>query len=341
MIRRVDYRVDVLRDGAPLCTLDMPSPPSVTAALSADIKMSMQASVRYDPRVDYARDALRLVMLIDGQAYPVGEFYVGTAPSSYSAAGVRYDSVEAYDGSYLLTLQRTETILHFDKGTRYTQIIDGLLLGAGIVRRLLSPSDAELLTDREDWDIGTPFLTIINQLLTEINYAPVRFDARGYALIQPLAEPRAANIRYRYGGRGEPLIVRPASSSVDLFGQPNVFIVTCANPDLPAPMIATAVNDNALSALSTLRTGRRIAQKYAVDNIASQADLDAYAAALRDASILRGQTVTVETQAEPGHAIGDVVAIQHDALGGIYRETAWSLTPENTMPHTLERLILA
>lgn len=341
MIRRVDYRIDVLRSGAPLCQLALPEPPSVTAALSAEIKMSMSAVVRHDPHVDYARDALRLVMVIDGAFYPVGEFYVGSAPSSYSAAGVRYDNIEAYDGGYLLTLSRTEFILHFSRGMKYTQIIDGLLQTAGIFRRILQPSEAVLLTDREDWDVGTPYLEILNQLLAEINYAPVRFDARGYALIMPLAEPRAASVRYSYGGRGEPLLVRPASSALDLFRQPNVFIVTCANPDLPAPMTATAVNDNALSSISTIRTGRRIAQKFSVDNIASQTDLDLYAAALRDASILRGQTVQIETQAEPGHAIGEIVAIQHKELGGIYRETAWNLSPGNAMQHTLERLILA
>lgn len=340
MTRRIDYRVEVLRRGAPLCVLQAASPPSVTAALNAEIHMSMSGTFRHDPRVDYFQDALRLIMTINGEDRAVGEFYVGTAPTSYTEAGVRFDSVEAYDGCFLLTLARTETILHYDAGTSYQSIIDGLLIEAGILHRIFMPTAAVTQTAREDWDVGTPYLQIINQLLTEINYAPVRFDARGYAILEPLAEPRAANIRYRYGGPGETLLARPASATVDLFGQPNVFIVTCSNPDLPAPMTATAVNDNPLSALSTIRTGRRIAQRYSVDNIASQEDLQLYADSIRDASILRGQTVQITTEADPGHSTGEVVAIQHDALGGIYRETAWSLTPGDQMEHTIERLIL-
>lgn len=340
MSRNVDWRVEAIRNGAPLCRLKMPSAPSVTASLDAEIKMSFSGTVRHDDRVDYARDALRLIMTIDGEDLPVGEFYVGSAPQSYTDAGILFDTVDAYDGCYILASTRTEQILHYDAGTSYMQIIDSLLQSAGILRVMRTPSDAVTQTAREDWDVGTDYLSIINQILSEINYGPVRFDARGYCLIQPLAEPRAANVRYRYGSKGETKIARAVTTSVDLFGQPNVFIVVCANPDLAAPLISTAVNDNALSALSTIRTGRRIAQKYQVDNIASQEALDIYAQSLRDASILRSQTVQITTQTEPGHALGEVVAVQHEAVGGIYREAAWNLTPGGTMEHTLQRLIL-
>lgn len=341
MTRQIDWRIEVLRRGVPVCTLQPTQAPQITASLDADIKMSMSAIVRHDERVDYMRDTLRPVMLIDGETHELGEFFVGAAPASWSDAGVRFDSIEAYDGCYILSTTRTEEILHFDKGSGYKTAIDGLLIAAGITRRILSPTSAVFLTEREDWDVGTDYLSILNRLLHEINFAPVRFDARGYALLQPLDEPRTSAVRWHYGGPGQTLVARPASAAMDLFGQPNVFIVTCANPELAAPMTATAVNDNPLSMLSTLRVGRRIAQRYSVDNIASQEDLEIYARTLRDTSILRGQTVQITTQAEPGHAIGEIVAVQHDAVGGIYRETAWNLSPDGQMEHTLQRLILA
>ena len=40
--------------------------------------------------------------------------------------------------------------------------------------------------------------------------------------------------------------------------------------------------------------------------------------------------------------VGDIVAVDDPVLGGIYRETAWSIAPGagESMTHTLERLIL-
>lgn len=269
-------------------------------------------------------------------------FLVSKMPTGYDgrAEALR---IEAYDRGFLLQSTTTETILHLPAGMSYAEAIRQMLSGAGVVLFRETPSEAVLATDREDWPIGTSYLAIVNQLLSEINFAPVWFDAEGYAVLAPAPEPTAQTIMHIFDGTNSASILSPeAKSTLDIWGRPNVFIAICQNPDLPEPLVATAVNDSPLSALSTYRRGRRIAQTYFVDNIADQAELQAYAERLKSDSMFSTEEVSIATANVPGHGIGDVVAVRHPQFDGIYRETGWSLTLGigNLMTHDLQRRVL-
>ena len=132
------------------------------------------------------------------------------------------------------------------------------------------------------------------------------------------------------------------SAGTDIFSAPNVFICTCANADRSATLTATAVNDSPVSSKSTIRRGMRICQQVKVNEIADQAALDAYAKRLVTESLLSTQTVEFSTLAEAGHGVGDIIAIDHPTIGGIYEETGWSLTLRagELMKHTAKRTVL-
>lgn len=121
-----------------------------------------------------------------------------------------------------------------------------------------------------------------------------------------------------------------SESELDIYDAPNVFICTVSNPDLEEPMTATAVNDNPMSALSTVRRRRRIPTVVQLDNIASQEELQRYAEHLAFESMLTSKTVTVTTLAEPGHGVGDVVAVSRD---GAERD----LSGDRLVPDSLRR----
>lgn len=343
MIREYAYRVDVIRNGATLTELLAVRAPSIDADATADIKMSMSGTFLHNDLVDYLNDELKPYQIIDGTAYPVGVFPIGTYADAYDANGVHTVQIEAYDRGLLLQQTRTEQILHLSAGTNYMQAVESLLVEAGISLYLATPTSETLATDREDWDIGTDYLTIINTLLGEINYGDIWFNADGFAVLQPAKTPSAASIDHYYDGGTNLSVLSPeASSETDIFDKPNVFVVVCDNPDLDAPLVSTAVNDNPLSALSTFKRGRRIAQKYDVDNIASQAQLDDYAQRLCNDSMLSSEIVTISTANMPGHGVYDTVAISHPKIQGIFQEVAWSMTLDvgQTMTHTLRRSIL-
>lgn len=340
-MREIGYRVDVIRHGAVLTTLRAVEVPRIDCSAFAEIKMSMSGTFIHDAAVDYLNDELRPVLLIDGVEFPLGVFPISGKTDLFDGA-IHHVVIDCYDRGYILKTTRTEEILHIDAGTGYLAAVEQLLVAAGIPLYIATASAETLATDREDWEIGTDYLTIINQLLSEINYRGVWFDSSGYAVLEPEMEPDAGAIDHRYGG--EARLLRPGvTSEIDLFAQPNVFIVVCDNPDLEAPLTATAENNNPLSSLSILKRGRRIPQVYKVDNIASQTALDEYAKRLAYQSMLQNETVEIETGIDAAHGIGDVVAVNHPQIEGIYEETAWSmiLSAGQAMRHTLRRMIIA
>lgn len=345
MIRHISARVDILRDGVRCGSLPFPqsSPPSVMADSDSAIKTSLAGVFLHTGEIDYLNDELQPVLIIDGVESPIGVFVPGTVTTSSKGYGTDLDRVEAYDRGVKLQQAKTETLLHWSAGTKYLDAVKQLLVSAGIGMVMETPSALTLATDREDWAIGTPYLTIINALLAEINYNDIWFDARGTAVLQPRQEPSAERIAHTYTD-GTPLsVLMPDSESeLDIYDAPNVFICTVSNPDLEEPMTATAVNDNPISALSTVRRRRRIPTIVQLDNIASQEELQRYAEHLAFESMLASKTVTVTTLAEPGHGVGDVVAISRPELSGIYQETGWYLTLSGgqTMSHTLRQVVL-
>ena len=344
MIRRIGYRVDVIRGGAVWGALRCASPPRIDMDAGAAITRSMTLTCAADAAVEWLTDALRPVLLINGAPYSLGIFYPASCREVCDDTGGLLMEVEAYDRAYLLSRTRTEVRLHFDAGTEYLAAADSLLLGAGITLRQADPSAAVLATAREDWELGTGYLEIVNQLLGEINYAPIWFDGDGWARVAPYAPADAAHSAHTYGGSGREmrLLRAAASRETDAFGAANVFVVVCSNPDYDEPMQAVAVNDSPLSAISTVRLGQRIVEVVKVDNIADAAALQAYADNLRNQSMMRAQTAEIESPLYPDHGCGDVVTLNHPVFGGIWRETGWSMTlgEAGTMTHRLERVVL-
>lgn len=343
MIRNIDAKVYIYRDGAQFGELlfDRNSPPGINALADAEIHMSLSGTFLPNEDMDLLRDELRPVLIINGEEFGVGYYPIGTVSDGISDYG-RLWQIEAYDRGYIVKSFCAETRLHLDAGANYLTVVKQLLTQAGISSVIETPTAQVLAEDREDWDIGTDYLSIINTLLSEINYNSLWFNFDGVAVLEPYSEPDADSINYKYDGTTHASVISmDASVETDLFDKPNVFIAICDNPDKDDVMSATAENNNPGSALSIIRRGRRIARVYKIDNIADQDALQAYADRLCYESQLGSQTAIIQTALEPGHGIGDVIAINHPALSGICEETAWSMTlgAGQYMTHTLKKAV--
>lgn len=343
MIRNYSVRIDVIRNNAFFKTLQPVNDPVIDSDSTSELKTSMSGMFRDEPDVNWLTDELKPYQIIDGEEYPVGVFPIGTYSKNTDENGVASVTVEAYDRGLYLRQIKTETVLHLSAGTNYMQAVEQLLVEGGITLYLATPTTEVLATDREDWDIGTPYLTIINTLLSEINYGHIWFNENGFAILQPAKMPSASNIDHQYSQRDKVKVLsRPSGLETDAFDVPNVFVVICDNPDLETPLISTAVNDNPLSALSTFKRGRRIVNVSNLDNIASQEALDEYTQQLCAKSMLSSEIATISTANLPGHGVYDTVAIDHPDIEGIFQEISWSLVlaPGQTMIHKLRRSIL-
>ena len=329
MTREISYKINVLRNGGIFSSLQWEAgdDPVVDMDSEAEIKSSFQGTFLVDEAIDLLQDELQPVIVVDGQETSLGVFSCAT-PGYSGDGGSRRVHIEAYDRCWKVQSTRAEGLLHFSAGTKYLDVVNQLLTGAGIVLVRKTDSSAVLPADREDWEIGTDYLSIINQLLREIGYRSLWFDAEGYAQLEPYTVPSSAAIKRKYSARDirfRPMLTE-YEEETDIFDAPNVFICICSNADRTGSLTATSVNNSPLSGKSVFRRGRRIVKVFKVDQIANQKALQSYADKLKFDSMMATRAVRFYAPAESGHGMEDVISIDHQDIGGIYVETGWSLT---------------
>ena len=352
------YRFKILRNGAEFAEIFPTSAPTLRMEASGEIKISLQGTFLdyavdtfgHETEVNWLTDEIRPVLVLDGVEYTLATLIPTTANPERDATK-RTISVQAYDRCWLMQDTKVEGYYHIAYGASYLNTVESLLTGAGIATIIKDASAATLANEREDWSTGDSYLTIANDLLSEINYNDLWFNADGTAMLQSKKEPRAANVQHvftskktdkRISREAEIISISPSvKRSMDVFSVPNVFVVVCSNPD-KSVMTATAVNDNPESPLSISRRGRRIVSVENVDNIASQNELQNYANLLRNQSMYTGEVIQITTRNLPGFGVNDISAINDIDVLGICVETAWQmqLGVGGTMSHTLERTVI-
>lgn len=345
MTRTISFRYVIVRNGADYMEIYPieKSAPTIRMEDGGEIKTSFSGSFA-DPgnAVDWLSDRIRPEMILDGVTYPLGIFLAASVRTQEDDTQ-RYVSIEAYDQCWILRDTKTEGLQYFASGTKYLTAVQSLLTGAGISMVNATPSEAVLSGAREDWDIGTSYLEIINQLLSEINYNPIWFDQNGLAVIEPASTPTAANIEHTLDDTNvESLLLPRISTEIDAYQAPNVFVVVCSNADKSQGMVAKAENTNPQSPLSITRRGRRIVIVEQVDNIADQAELQAYANRLRNESMISGEIIEVTTGLMPGFGVADVVALRYGDLFTTCIEHSWSMQLQvgGSMRHSLEKVVI-
>lgn len=360
MTRRDLIRFKMLRNGIEYGELYAgDSDPMLRCDSNGELKMSLQGNFLQIVRnrdgkeveADWLNDEIMPVLVTDGTESPLGVMMpVKVTPRKQK--NVETLDIQAYDRCWRLRDTKVEGSLYLTAGTAYLQAVEEMLSASGIANVLITPSNATLTEDRQDWETGTSYLQVINQLLGEINYKPLWFNESGFAIVEPISTPTAQNIQHIFTNQerdqwnpkeAEAISVIPTiTRETDLYEAPNVFICVCSNADKEGGMVATAENTNPQSPLSIMRRGRRIATVVRVDNIASQEELEAYATKLRNDSMLSGETIRVETLLLPGFGVADVTALRYDDTMGICIEKAWDmqLGIGGRMTHTLEKVVV-
>lgn len=339
--RTVEARIDIIRNGAKAGELKIIDPPRVRMQSTASIKTSLSATVKHDDFFDPLSDELRPVLIIDGVESPAGYFLPATVTST-AANGEVTDAIEAYDLSW-----RVETTLwlpgqKISAGTNYIAAVESLLVSCGISLVVKTVTTSTLPHD-VTYDAGTSLLTVINDLLGEINYGELWFDNAGYARLEPFAPATADNIDMVLNAADvRSLLLPELTEEMDIFSAPNVFTCICSTPDRSSALVATAENTNPASPLSIPRRGRRIQSFVQVNEIASQTALNAYAERLCWESMAFGETVMVSTGILPGWGVQDVVALQYGDYSGLYLSNEWDMeiTAGGMMSHTLKRVVI-
>ena len=359
-MRTVDFSYRVLRGGAFYGYLQCPTAgtPVIRMDESAEIKTSLSgtfASLVTDAdgnriEADWMSDEIQPVLILDGIKHSLGVFAAASVTPT-ETNGAESLQIEAYDRCWRVRDTNTTGRLYYAAGTAYLNIIKALLADAGISVVLATPSAAVLTEDREDWEIGTSYLTIINQLLGEIAYNPLYFNADGFAIIEPASMPTADAIEHRISDEPEEIaagatqidrMLPQISRETDVYNSPNVFVAWCANPEKSdINMVAVAENNNPQSPLSIPRRGRRIVRATRLDNIAGQDELQAYVDRERNESLIGGETIRIVTALQPGYGVNDVVALRYKDFDAIclLRVCTMELRVGGAMQMSLQKVV--
>lgn len=342
----VSFGCDVVRNGVCKRSAAL-TEGEVSCNALAEIKLTASITIQDDPMIDWLNDLLRPFMRIQTPygdlIYPLG-VYVPSSPK-----GAKFKTVECYDRTVYLQEDGIDERLYFPAGTKYTAAVQQLVSGAGIPQAMILPSDAVMLSDREDWEPGTKKLTIVNQLLSEINYRSLETSLTGAVKATAYTEPsaRAVTIEYHSGVRS--ITFTGIESELDSYHIPNVFKGVVSNPDYenggggPEEFVFTYVNESPANKLSTARRGRRImAELIRPDNIASQEALEAYVRRVALNAMSAYEHLSFNTAGMPFHGIAEVVGLSLADVSGVFAETAWSmpLSAGAAMGHSARRLVV-
>lgn len=333
-------RYEILRSGGVVGEMQAYDAAEVRCDTESDMVLSVRGT--FYPSggtVNFFTDRLRPVVILNGEEYPLGVYVITTEERS-EAGGRPIAELEGYSLLYLARRKKIETRLHIPAGTNYvTQIVDLLSL-SGIADIEADPSSYTMATDREDWDIGTPVLDIVNTLLAEISYRNAYIDLAGRVQLRRYTPPTLQSAAHIYTDGRDSIITPSYKLTDDRYEKANVFRLYCDNPDMEELMVAVSENNSASSPFSTVNIGR-VLHNEQVDNVPSQTALQERADAMRDKSMQTTEEIEFSTAIAPVHVPHDTVAISVGGASGIFAETGWrvSLSPDSDMTHTARRVI--
>lgn len=338
-VRSLKCRVEILDGEVKIGELQAKDVVVNFEGTAEDVKMSMTCTARNSSAIDWYKHRLKVVLIDEGAEHNLGTYlpqYVG----DQTDGGETLKSVEAYDLSILAKNDKILERQNFKAGTLYQTAIQGLLFSCGIDKMIFDPTNAVFQSDRDDWDVGTSKIKIVNQLLSEMSFNGLYIDLNGTARMTRYETPSATNIDHFYQS-GEASIIEPGTDvQSNFFEIPNIWIAVVSNPDLPEPLVAKFFNDNALSKTSTAYTGQRKVEVLAFDNIATQQDLQNAVNKAAFEAMQGVEEISFRTAIEANHGLFDICAIDIPEYNGLVSETGWEIDlATTTMTHKAKRLV--
>lgn len=186
---------------------------------------------------------------------PKGVFVVSEPDETHHLDGrARYQTSML---SKLVLLDRDKITARYSlpEGTVITTAVGDILGRLGHPASVAESSAS--LVDMMVWEVGTPWLTIINDLLKSAAYEPLWVDETGIFQASPYVAPLSRPAVYRFED-GEAAIHSPEwSRSIDMDAIHNVWVVHGQGSEDDEPLVGIAVNADPEHPYSTVSLGYR------------------------------------------------------------------------------------
>lgn len=346
--RYVKFRYDLLnRSDVKIGELSTQPGNQISFNSEAEIKRTAGFVIRQNEAndIDWLNDRIRPVFMLRMKdrgfaEWPLGVFLL-SSPRRKEEGKIINRDVEAYDPSVILVEDKFDTRKRIAAGTKYVSAVTEILNGAGIEKVNILDHPGVLGIDKE-FEIGTPKIKAVNQLLSEINYTSIWVDENGYFNGRPYVIPSEREVEYEYRNNNSSVLFNGASEELDLFNVPNKWVVIASNPER-TELVSRYVNDLPTSKTSTISRKRSIVDVRKVNDILDQPTLDSYTKRIAYESSWVVEKFGFETLAMPHHGFNDCLYCEYSDLGisAKYIETSWSmeLIHGGRMAHNARRVI--
>lgn len=264
--------------------------------------------------------AVFMDLTVDGnyvQALPMGLFAL-TVPADTYRPGEHVRDVVINDNCIHLLEDTTSGPYTVAAGENYLTgsgaVVD-ILNAAGLLHAL--PSTSLTLPVARTWPPGTPWLTVVNDLLNGANMYQLAFDANGVARTRARTEMTSRTPDVVYSGHDFVLI--PVEEEAETTRLANRVIAVVDDPSRP-PLSSVATNEDPDSPISTVTLGRTITKVIQADAAADQTTLDEIARNYlqREAGLYRRATLV--TSIDPRREANEIYEITVD---GVYAAERW------------------
>ena len=195
------------------------------------LKASCDIPISLDINEKLNLDAIRIYEVLNGTERPLGTFLIAN-PSANFTDSIQSTSCVGYSTLWRINANTPSGKFYLPKGTNCINEIKRILDTLGYEYDI-SESEGTTSTNRE-WEIGTSYLDIINDLLTVVNYTSLYVDEMGNYIAKPYVLPNDREIELTLDEDDvDNVLEQHLVSEIDLFNIPNKFIRYCSSsPEL-------------------------------------------------------------------------------------------------------------
>lgn len=226
-------------------------------------------------------------------------------------------------------------------GTSYMTAVSTVINLLGL--RYSLPGATFVTPSAFTWQPKTPYLTIINELLSGINHFDLWANVYGVLTTRPRVTPSDDTVAVAYRTNQEPRMIRGALPRKRTSVRPPNRVIAAIKDPLRSPAAGVAENVDTASPSSTANVEISV-QEYNVDRIVSAAVAADWAAYTVRKLTGMGETATLTTHFDPRRDAHEIYLVTHydHEVETLWRLAGWvmPLTPGAPMTHRLERALI-
>lgn len=309
------------KEGAFIRTLKNVMGAEVSYSSLGRLKSSATVTMTDFKDIDYLNDQIQINCYINDVKHSIGRFLI-SSPRRDIQGGEATRVCDCFSRLLILDEAKLEARKVLPAGTNVIAEVKRMLQPYGDID---IPDNAGLTSTVREWEIGTPILDVVNDLLATVNYTSLRVDGVGKWKSEGYIVPTDRAIEVTYVDNQASIIYPELNEDIDIFNVPNVIIRYTNDPDIFPPLVATYENNSNYSPTSIQARGRRIVDAQEVTDVADLQTLQDITK--KDAYELTDKYSHVEfsTAINPLHDYLTCLYLKCYDIDSKFIETSWSI----------------